>query len=95
MRTINLSNFETDLNLVLGEIDEGAAPVTVVRKDGVAIVMLTLAEYASLVETAHLLSTPGNAAHLAQSLEQYRTGQVAKHDLFEVSDENPQPLVDD
>ena len=29
-----------------------------------------------LVETVHLLKSPANAAHLAESIEQYRKGQA-------------------
>ena len=34
-----------------------------------------------LVETVHLLKSPANAAHLAESIEQYRKGQTRKYGL--------------
>ena len=34
-----------------------------------------------LVETVHLLKSPANAAHLAESIEQYRRGQTREYGL--------------
>jgi antitoxin YefM len=42
--------------------------------------------YSSLMETVHLLSSPANAAHLAKSLAQARTGQVQPRELIETED---------
>lgn len=37
----------------------------------------------SLLETVHLLKSPANAAHLARSIEQFRTGQLQQQDLLD------------
>jgi uncharacterized protein (DUF433 family) len=38
-------------------------------------------ELQALLETVHLLNSPANAAHLARSIEQYRSGQVFEKDM--------------
>ncbi len=35
------------------------------------------------METVHLLKSPANAAHLAESIEQYKSGRVAEQDLID------------
>jgi antitoxin YefM len=45
------------------------------------IVSYTEAQYQSMAETLHLLSSPANAAHLAESIAQYRTGQARRRAL--------------
>jgi len=39
------------------------------------------AEYASMTETRYLLSTPANAMHLFESIEQVRRGEIEDHEL--------------
>ena len=36
-----------------------------------------------LTETVHLLKSPANAAHLAESIEQYRKGQTREYGLVD------------
>lgn len=46
--------------------------IIVARRNNENIVMISIDEYNSLVETAHLLSTEANARHLAESIRQAR-----------------------
>lgn len=44
--------------------------------------LVMLADNSSgLVETVYLLKSPANAAHLAESIEQYRKGQTREYGL--------------
>ncbi len=45
--------------------------------------MVSVDEYNSLVETAHLLSTEANAAHIATSLREAREGHTITHALVQ------------
>jgi antitoxin YefM len=48
-------------------------PVAVLAKD----------TFNSLMETVHLLKSPAIAAHLARSIEQYRSGKTTERDLID------------
>ena len=48
--------------------------------EGDAVVM-SLDHYNSLMETLHLLQSPANAAHLAKSIKQLRSGKAIKRAL--------------
>jgi|SRR5438309_2339680 len=51
-------------------------PIRVRRKEGEDVVLLAADEYDALVETAHLLSSPRNAARLLESLARARKGKI-------------------
>lgn len=58
--------------------------ITVIsRRDAADAVIMSLDHYNSLMETVHLLESPANAAHLAQSIAQLRSGQAHRRDLDE------------
>jgi antitoxin YefM len=42
---------------------------------------MSLDQFNSLMETVHLLKSPANAAHLAESIEQYKSGRAVSRDL--------------
>ena len=42
---------------------------------------MSLDHFNGLMETVHLLKSPANAAHLARSIAQYRSGKVENHKL--------------
>ena len=61
-------------------------PVIITRKRDQAVVMLSLADYESLQETAYLLRTPANATRLLDSIENLNAGKIVKkgiQDLME------------
>ena len=51
------------------------APVIITRKNGGAVVMLSLRDYEGLEETAYLLSSPANARRLLESVEEMASGR--------------------
>jgi antitoxin YefM len=91
MKTVQFSETGNDLNALLERVASIKDGLKVMRADGSAIVMMTNENYRSLRETAYLLSSPANAAHLAQSLAELHAGQVSAHELIEVSDSDAQP----
>jgi len=93
MKTVQFSETGNDLMAMLERVSAIKEGLKVVRDDGSAIVMLTNDTYRALQETAFLLSSPANAAHLAQSLAELRDGQVARRELIEVSESHAQPPV--
>ena len=53
------------------------ADVTVIsRCDGADAVVMSFDYYQSIMETLHLLASPANAAHLAKSISQHKSGKA-------------------
>jgi antitoxin YefM len=55
--------------------------VIVTRQKAEAVVMISLSEWNSMVETAHLLSSPSNAERLRRSIEQMDAGKGHERQL--------------
>lgn len=58
-------------------------PVIITRRKAEAVVMMSLADYNSITETAYLLRTPNNADRLRRSIQQAESGDLIKHNLLE------------
>ncbi len=84
MRVINFSEARNNLRSVIDQVVEDADVTIISRRDAPDAVLMSLDHYNSLMETVHLLSSPKNAAHLAKSLEQARSGKVQPRELINV-----------
>lgn len=76
MKTATVSDFRANLkeHLAAIENDQDFLLLSGPKKKG--FVVLTLEQFESMEETAHLLSTPANAARLAKSLKQAEQRKV-------------------
>ena len=83
MNAVNYSDLRRNLKTYLDRVYHDHETIIVARRDNENVVMISIDEYNSLVETAHLLSTEANAAHLAESIRQAREGDTASHNLIE------------
>ncbi len=81
MRIVNFSDARNHLKTVLDQVVEDADYTVISRRDDDDAVVMSLYQFNGLMETVHLLKSPANAAHLAKSIEQYRSGKVEKHRL--------------
>ncbi|WP_125610590.1 type II toxin-antitoxin system Phd/YefM family antitoxin [Specibacter cremeus] len=79
---ITASEARARLFPLIEQVNSDHAPVEIISKKGSAVLM-SLADYEALEETAYLLRTPANAAHLLESIAQHRAGTVATHELAE------------
>ena len=81
MRIVSYTEARNSLKSVLDAV-EGDADVTIItRRDGADAVVMSLAHYQSMAETLHLLSSPANAAHLAESIAQHKAGKATRREL--------------
>ncbi|SHJ04202.1 antitoxin YefM [Tessaracoccus bendigoensis DSM 12906] len=77
---VTASEARKNLFPLIQQVNEDRAPVEITSRNGDAVLM-SLADYEALEETAHLLRVPANAKHLLESLQQARVGQRDEHDL--------------
>ena len=83
MRIINFSDARNRLKSVLDQVVEDHDYTVISRRDAEDAVVMSLDHFNGLMETVHLLKSPANAAHLAKSIAQYRSGKVEKHGIVD------------
>lgn len=81
MKIVTYSEARSSLKTVLDRVHDDADVTIISRRDGAGAVVMSLDHYESIMETMHLLSTPANAAHLAQSIAQHKAGQATRREL--------------
>ena len=81
MRIVSYTEARNGLKTVLDGVEADADIAIITRRDGADAVVMSLAHYQSMAETLHLLSSPANAAHLAESIAQYRAGKAKRREL--------------
>ena len=81
MRIVSYTEARNSFKAVLDTVNADADVTVISRRVGADAVLMSLEHYQSLMETMHLLSTPANAAHLAQSIAQHRAGKATRREL--------------
>ncbi len=81
MKVINFSDARNHLKSVLDQVVNDADYTIITRRDAEDAVVMSLEQFNSLMETVHLLKSPANAAHLTESIKQYRAGKTEEHGL--------------
>ena len=71
MDVLTYSDTRANLKDVMDRVVEDRAPVVITRKRGEAVVMVSLADWNAMDETLHLMSTPANAARLAEAIHEW------------------------
>jgi len=83
MKAITYTAARENLASTMDEVCRDRAPVIITRNRDQAVVMLSLEEFESLEETAHLLRSPANAKRLLTAIAALEAGKgrVRKVDL--------------
>jgi antitoxin YefM len=81
MDVVTYSEARANLKDVMDRVVEDKTEVIVTRQKAEAVVMISLSEWNSMIETAHLLSSPANAERLRRSIEQMDAGEGREHEL--------------
>ena len=74
MKAITYTAAREALADTMQEVCRDRAPVIITRKRDQSVVMLSLADYESLEETAHMLRSPANARRLLEAIESLASG---------------------
>lgn len=83
MDVLSYSEARANLKDVMDRVVEDRAPVMITRQEAESVVMVSLADWRAMEETAHLLSSPRNAEHLKASIAQLDAGQGIERSLIE------------
>ncbi len=83
MRVITFSEARNKLKAILDQVVNDADYTVITRRDAEDAVVMSLDYFNSLLETVYLLKSPANAAHLEESIAQYRQGQTTERDLLD------------
>ncbi|MDP4013527.1 MAG: type II toxin-antitoxin system prevent-host-death family antitoxin [Candidatus Nanopelagicales bacterium] len=67
---------------LIEQVNADQEPVEILSKRGTAF-LVSEAQFRSMQETAYLLRSPANAAHLAASIAEADAGQAEGHELLE------------
>lgn len=74
MDVITYTEARGELKSVMDRVIHDREPVVVTRKKNEAVVIISLEEYNSIVETFHLLRSPKNVRRLRRAVEQLDAG---------------------
>ncbi len=83
MKSTNYSSFRANLKSYLDDVEQNDEILVLNRGENRGTVILSLAEYNSLVETNYLLSSESNARHLRESIAQADKGQTSEMQLVD------------
>ena len=81
MKAITYTAARETLADTMQRVCEDHAPVVITRRRDQAVVMMALADYEALDETAYLLRSPKNARRLRSAIEQLRAGKGTERTL--------------
>jgi len=83
MNAITYTDLRQNLKNHMDKVFQDNAPLIIARKNNENVVLISIAEYNSLVETNYLLSNEANAEHLRKSIEQHKAGKTKARKLYE------------
>lgn len=82
MKTLSYSAIRNNLAKAIDQVTEDHAPILITRQKGTPAVLISLEDFESWQETAYLLRTPANAAHLRRGIAQVKAGKARNRKLL-------------
>ena len=83
MEAVTYTNLRQNLNGYIDKVIQNRNPLIVTRKKDENVVLISVNEYNSLIETNYLLSNEFNAEHLRKSIAQHKAGKIKTRALYE------------
>ena len=81
MDAINYTTARKELAWTMERVCQDSDPIIITKRDGCAVVMMSLADYSAITESDYLMRSPENADHLRKSIRQADDGQVIRMSL--------------
>ncbi len=82
MRVIHFNDTANNLARIIDQAADDADYTVITRENSENAVVMSLDTFNSYMETFYLLKSPANATHIAESIEQYKAGQVQEKELY-------------
>lgn len=82
MNVITYSDARNNLKSVMDRVIDDCEEVVITRRNGEAVVMISLADWNSIRETEYLLSDPERAKRLRRGIEQFDAGKGRVRELI-------------
>lgn len=83
MDAVSYTDLRQNLKTYMDKVYNDHDQLIITRKNNQNVVLLSLDEYNSLMETNYLMSNEANYNYLKESIEQYEKGKVKKRELIE------------
>ena len=82
MDAVSYSDLRQNLKTYMDKVYFDNDTLIITRKNNQNLVLISIDEYNSLIETSYLLDNDVNAEHLNKSIEQYKNGKIKKQELI-------------
>lgn len=82
MQAVSYSEARQGLKNFMDQACSNHEPILVTRRKSESVVLLSLKDYESIIESEYLLSSPANAARLMQSIEEAKSGKRTSLDAL-------------
>ncbi|MDR1302065.1 MAG: type II toxin-antitoxin system prevent-host-death family antitoxin [Treponema sp.] len=83
MDAITYTNLRQNLKAYMDKVFNDHDLLIITRKNNENVVLMSIDEYNSLMETNYLLSSKANAEHLQNSINQHKAGRIKERKLYE------------
>jgi antitoxin YefM len=83
MDAITYTNLRQNLKSYMDKVFHDHDSLIITRKNNENVVLMSLDDYNSLMETTYLLSGKTNAEHLQKSINQHKAGRIKERKLYE------------
>jgi antitoxin YefM len=83
MNVMSYSETRSKLKEAMDRVVEDHVPLLITRQKGEAVVMVSLADWHAMEETAYLMASPANACRLRESIAQLNAGLGEEHELIQ------------
>ena len=83
MEAITYTNLRQNLNVYMDKVIQNHDQLIITRKNNSNVILISVDEYNSLIETNYLLSSEANADHLRKSISQHKAREIKTRELHE------------